>query len=165
MATPELAYKTASQRNFGRRYSKDQHRVQNNHCTGLSPMWLLLMRRLHVDVWPGHNTFIPVSHASCVIREHAGGGHGAAEEPLAVRTVLVQLDCYSCAEFGSGLLWVARERTCKTNECVCKRRVYELCFLSGTPEGSFWTVVSIFGHRTKSYGAATHDCYRLRRIE
>ena len=40
-----------------------------------------------------------MSQASCVVREYADGGHGAAGEPLAVHTVMVQLECYGCAEF------------------------------------------------------------------
>ena len=64
------------------------------------PDVLLVLRRLHVDVEPSHKLFIPVSCAASVIREYAGGGHRAVDEPLAAHTVMVQVDCYRCAEVG-----------------------------------------------------------------
>ena len=55
--------------------------VQNYLSADLGPMRLLLLRRLHVDIWLGHNVLILVSHASYVIRQYTGGGHGARTSP------------------------------------------------------------------------------------
>ena len=66
---------------------------------GLGPMWPALAEEAARGRPLGHNLFIPLSQASCVVREYADGGHGAVGEPLAVLTVMVQLECYGCAEF------------------------------------------------------------------
>ena len=85
-----------------------------------------------------------------MIGEYAGGGHGAADEPLAAHTVIEQVDCYTSAEVGRR----PKIAICGTGDdellCVYIRPLGDLSFLSGTPEGSFWTVVSIFGHSMKS---------------
>ena len=53
-----------------------------------------------MDVRLDHRIFIPVSHPSCIIQEHADGGHGAANDPSAAHTVMMQVECYGCAEYG-----------------------------------------------------------------
>ena len=91
------------QRSIDGKCSKDQDMVQNYLSTDLGPMRLLLLRRLHVDIWPGHNVLILVSHASYVILQYTCGGHGAADEPLAAHTAMVQVDCYSWEKAGFSL--------------------------------------------------------------
>ena len=130
---------------------------------GLGPMWPALAEEAARGRPLGHTMFIPLSQASCVVREYADGGHGAVGEPLAVLTVMMQVECYGCAEYGIPRLETASELLLCIASCVCICRVYDLSFLHGTPEGYIWPVVSIFGHRNDRSWAVTDDCYRVRR--
>ena len=62
-----------------------------------------LLRRLDLDLFRCHHIFLPMNHEPCVIREYASGGHGAADEPLAAHTVMVEVDCYSWDKAGFSL--------------------------------------------------------------
>ena len=89
----------------------------------------------------GHNLLIPLSHASCVVREYADGGHGAVGEPLAVHTVMVQLECYGCAEFEIfAWMWVSRGgREINDGVRVCALGM-KPC-LSEVADRYYWTVM------------------------